>query len=138
MATKVIWKGDMSFEGKTESNHRIWMDMAEKSGGHDQGPRPGDLVLVSLAGCTAVDVVNILKKMRERLDDLEVIVNSEKVDQHPRVYKKIEIQFNLKGKNLKQDNVEKAIQLSLDKYCSVKTMLEKTAEISHRYNILNT
>lgn len=135
MATKVSWKGDMSFEAETESNHKIWMDMAEKSGGHDQGPRPGDLVLVSLAGCTAVDVVIILKKMREQLDDLEVVVNSEKVDKHPRVYKKIEIEFHLKGKNLKEENVEKAIQLSLDKYCSVKTMLEKTAEISYSYDI---
>lgn len=135
MATKVTWKGEMSFEGETESNHKIWMDMAEKSGGHDQGPRPGDLVLVSLAGCTAVDVVIILKKMREQLDDLEVIVNSEKVDQHPRVYKNIQIQFNLKGKNLKDESVKKAIELSLDKYCSVKTMLEKTAEISYGYSI---
>jgi putative redox protein len=135
MATKVTWKGEMSFEGETESNHKIWMDMAEKSGGHDQGPRPGDLVLVSLAGCTAVDVVIILKKMRERLDDLEVIVNSEKVDKHPRVYKKIEIEFNLKGKNLKEESVKKAIELSLNKYCSVKTMLEETAEISFSYSI---
>jgi len=137
MATKVTWKGDMSFQGETESNHKVWMDMAEKSGGHDKGPRPGDLVLVSLAGCTAVDVVIILKKLREQLDDLEVLVNSEKVDKHPRVYKKIEIEFHLKGKNLKEENVEKAIQLSLDKYCSVKTMLEKTAEISYRYEITN-
>lgn len=135
MATKVTWKGDMSFEAETESDHKVWMDMAEKSGGHDKGPRPGELVLVSLAGCTAVDVVIILKKLREQLDDLEVIVNSEKVDKHPRVYKKIEIEFRLKGKNLKEENVEKAIQLSLDKYCSVKTMLEKTAEISYSYDI---
>lgn len=135
MATEVTWKGDMSFEAETESDHKVWMDMAEKSGGHDKGPRPGELVLVSLAGCTAVDVVIILKKLREQLDDLEVIVNSEKVDKHPRVYKKIEIEFRLKGKNLKEENVEKAIQLSLDKYCSVKTMLEKTAEISYSYDI---
>jgi putative redox protein len=135
MSTKVIWKGDMSFEGETESNHRILMDLAEKSGGHDQGSRPMELVLVSLAGCTAVDVVIILKKMRERLDDLEVIVNSEKVDKHPRVYKKIDIQFNLKGKNLKDESVKRAIELSLNKYCSVKTMLEKTAEISYSYSI---
>ncbi|MGB2697530.1 MAG: OsmC family protein [Candidatus Zixiibacteriota bacterium] len=137
MATKVIWKGDMSFEGETESNHRILMDLAEKSGGHDQGPRPMELVLVSLAGCTAVDVVIILKKMREQLDDLEVIVNSEKVDKHPRVYKKIEIEFKLKGKNLNEENVKKAIDLSFDKYCSVKTMLDKTAEISYSYSIVD-
>ena len=135
MATKVIWKGNMSFEGETESNHRILLDLAEKSGGHDQGPRPMELVLVSLAGCTAVDVVSILRKMRQQLEGLEVNVESERVDQHPRVYKKIEIEFNLKGKNLKEDSVKRAIDLSLDKYCSVKTMLEKTAEISYNYSI---
>ena len=137
MATKVIWKGDMTFEAKTETNHKVLMDLAEKSGGANQGPRPMELVLVSLAGCTAVDVVSILKKMREQLEDLEVNVNSERVDQHPRVYKKIEIEFNLSGKNLKDESVKKAIELSLDKYCSVKTMLEKTAEISYRYSIIN-
>lgn len=137
MATMVTWKGDMTFEGKTETNHRILMDLAEKSGGQDQGPRPMELVLVSLAGCTAVDVVSILKKMRQQLDGLEVNVESERVDQHPRVYKKIEIEFNLKGKNLKEENVKKAIDLSFDKYCSVKTMLEKTAEISYNYSINN-
>jgi putative redox protein len=135
MATKVIWKGDMSFEGETESNHRILMDLAEKSGGHNQGPRPMELVLVSLAGCTAVDVVGILKKMRQQLEGLEVKVESERADQHPRVYKKIEIEFNLKGRNLKDESVKRAIDLSLDKYCSVKTMLEKTAEISYSYSI---
>jgi len=138
MATKVIWKGDMTFEARTETNHKVLMDLAEKSGGANQGPRPMELVLVSLAGCTAVDVVSILKKMREQLEGLEVNVNSERVDQHPRVYRKIEIEFNLKGKNLKDESVKKAIDLSLDKYCSVKTMLEKTAEISYSYSKVNT
>jgi putative redox protein len=137
MSTRVMWKGDMSFEAETESNHKVLLDLAEKSGGHDKAARPGELVLVSLAGCTAVDVVNILKKMREQLDHLEVIVNSEEVDKHPKVYKKIEMEYNFKGKNLKEENVQKAIQLSLDKYCSVKTMLEKTAEITYRYEITN-
>lgn len=127
----------MSFEAETETNHKVLMDLAEKSGGADKGPRPMELVLVSLAGCTAVDVVSILKKMREQLEALEVNVESERVDQHPRVYKEIEIEFNLRGKNLKEESVKKAIELSLNKYCSVKTMLQKTAEISYAYTIVN-
>ena len=94
MPTKVTWKGNMSFEGETETNHKVLMDLAKKSGGHDQGPRPMELVLVSLAGCTAVDVISILKKMREKLEGLEVIVKSESADQHPRVFNKIEIEYN--------------------------------------------
>lgn len=137
MATKLIWKNKMCFEAEAESGHKILLDLSEKSGGEDKGPRPGELILVSLAGCTAVDVVNILKKMREKLDGLEVIVKSESAEQHPRVLKKIHIEYNLKGGNLKENNVKRAIELSMEKFCWVSVMLKKTAEISYRYTINN-
>jgi len=92
---------------------------------------------VGLGACTGVDVVNILKKMRENLQSLEIVIQSEKEETHPKVYKKIDIEYNIKGKNLKEENVKKAIDLSLDKYCSVKAMLDKTAEISYGYEIIN-
>lgn len=135
MATKVTWKGDMSFEGETETNHKILMDLPEELGGKNQGAKPIELILVGLGACTGVDLVNILKKTRENLESLEIVVQSEKGETHPKVYKKIEIEYKLKGKNLKEENIKKAIELSLGKYCSVKAMLEKTAEISYRYGI---
>jgi putative redox protein len=137
MAIKIIWKGEVSFEGETETNHKILMDLPEDLGGKNQGPKPIELVLVGLGACTGVDVVNILKKTRENLESLEIVIHSEKGETHPKVYKKIEIDYKLKGKNLKQENVKNAIDLSLDKYCSVKAMLEKTAEISYRYSIID-
>ena len=137
MATRVTWKGGMAFEGETETEHKILMDLADGSGGKNQGPRPVELTLVGLGGCAGTDVVGILKKMRENLESREIVIQSERVDAHPRVYKKINIEFHLTGRNLKEENVKRAIELSLDKYCSVKAMLEKTAEISYRHNIVN-
>lgn len=138
MVTKIIWKNKMCFEAQAESGHKILLDLPEKSGGEDKGPRPGELVLVSLAGCTAVDVVSILKKMREKLDGLEVVVKSESAEQHPKVLKKVQIGYNLKGGNLKEDKVKRAIELSMEKYCSVKAMLERTAEITYSFTITNS
>jgi len=125
----------MCFEAEAESGHQILLDMSEELGGEDKGPRPGELVLVSLAGCTAVDVVMILKKMREKLSGLEVTLKSEKAEKHPKVLKKIHMEYDFKGKDLKEDKVKRAIELSLDKYCSVKAMLSKTAETTFSFTI---
>jgi len=125
----------MSFEVEAESGHKILIDMPEASGGEDKGPRPAELVLVSLVGCTAVDVVFILKKMREELSGLEVSLKSEKAEKHPKVLTKIHMEYNFKGKDLKEEKVKRAIELSLGKFCSVKAMLEKTAEITYSFTI---
>ena len=137
MITKVVWKDKMSFIGETETKHKILMDLPEEKGGENKGPKPGELVLVALGGCTGVDMVSILEKMRAKLDGLEMVIKSESQKDHPKVLKNIEIEYILKGENLKEADVKKAIELSLNKYCSVGATLAKCAEISYRWKIIN-
>jgi len=138
MLTKVVWNKKMGFIGETETKHEILMDLPEEKGGENKGPKPGELVLVALGGCTGVDLVSILKKMRKKLDSLEMVIKSENQKDYPKVLKKIEIEYILKGENIKESDVKKAIELSLSKYCSVGATLAKCAEISYRWKIINT
>ena len=128
----------ISFAAKGETNHWVTMDGSEEFGGHNAGTRPMEMVLLSLAGCTAADVVSILQKRRTNLHDLEVTVNSERADKHPKVYTKIHLHYIFHGKNLNPKDLEMAINLSQNKYCSVTAMLSKTAEITHDYEIVDT
>jgi len=127
----------ISFAAKGESNHWVVMDGSEKFGGHNAGTRPMEMVLLSLAGCTGADVVSILQKRRTDLRDLEVTVDSERAPKHPKVYTKIHLHFIFHGKDLNPKDLEMAINLSQNKYCSVTAMLAKTAEITHDYEIID-
>jgi putative redox protein len=137
MFINLSWKEKLAFEAQTESGHQIFLDAKPEVGGENNGPSPMELLLVSLAGCTAMDVVSILKKKRVNLHNLTLKVNGERTPQHPKYFTKIDVEYNFEGKNIKEDDIKQAIELSRDKYCSVSAMLKEKAEISYRWNIIN-
>jgi len=120
----------MSFDAIV-NGHVIPLDAEASVGGQDQGPRPKPLILVALAGCTGMDVVSILNKMRVELEDFKVDVSGELTDEHPKYFNKIHITYSFKGKDLPMDKLEKAINLSQERYCGVSAMLIKVAELTH-------
>jgi putative redox protein len=126
----------ISFAGKTDSNHWITMDGPESFGGSDSGIRPKELILLSLAGCTGSDVVVILQKKKVQLDDFEMNITADVAEEHPQVYTKINLEFIFYGKNIQEKDVERAIELSQTKYCSVTHMLKQAIEITHSYKII--
>jgi putative redox protein len=138
MATKKAYikqiKG-IAFAGKTDTNHWVTMDGTEEFGGSNAGARPKELLLIALGGCTGSDVVSILKKKNVDLKDFEINITADVADQHPKVYTKIHIEYVFYGENLSVKDLERAIELSQKKYCSVTNMLNKAAEISHSYRI---
>ncbi len=137
MDCSIRWTGDgMSFLAETGSNHLVAMDGAPEGGGRNLAPRPMELVLAGTGGCTAYDVVLILKKSRQRVTGCEVKVTSERALEDPKVFTRIHMHFILRGKELKPSAVRHAIRLSHDKYCSASIMLGKTAEITHDYEIV--
>lgn len=133
-STNLSWKGEMAFEA-TVNDHKIIIDADEKVGGKDQGPRPKALTLVSLGGCTGMDVVSILAKMRVKLDGFQVNVEGELTDEHPKYYHTITINYIFKGKDLPMDKLEKAINLSQERYCGVTAMLNKAATVKHTITV---
>lgn len=125
------WQGDLSFLGQNQSGGQVQMG----SLGEDPGIGPMELVLISLAGCTGIDVVSTLRKQRQPLENLKVQVRGKRAVPHPRVYTEIEIIYLLWGKGLKQEAIERAIRLSEEKYCSVSAMMQPTAKIHTSYRI---
>ncbi len=123
-------------EAKNEQGVVVHMDGSPEIGGEDLGTRPMQLVLMALGGCTSMDVLSMLKKMREDVKSYKVTVDAERATEHPMVFTKAHIHYVLQG-NLKKENVERAIQLSMDKYCSVTHILNKTATITHSFEIIN-
>jgi putative redox protein len=125
----------ITFAGKTDTNHWITMDGPEEFGGSNAGMRPKELLLVGLGGCTGGDVVSILQKKKLNLRDFEINISAEVADEHPQVFTDIHIEYVFYGDNLPVKDVERAIELSQTKYCSVTKMLEKAARITHSYRI---
>ena len=136
MNISVNWVDGMLMVGKSNSGHSITMDGPSEIGGENLGVRPMEMLLLGVAGCTMIDVVTTLKKMRQDLMHLKTKVNAERADDHPKVFTEIHIQFELKGKDLDSIKVEKAITLSAEKYCSASIMLGKTATITHDFEIV--
>lgn len=126
----------MSFVGESGSGHSVVMDGAPEFGGRNLGFRPMEMLLLGLGGCTAFDVVMILKKSRQNINDCEVNIEAERSEKIPKVFTRINIHFIISGKDLDPDKVEKAVKLSADKYCSASEMLGKTAKISHDFEII--
>lgn len=124
------WKEAMSFE-TVVNGHKLIIDADEAVGGRNLGPRPKPLLLVALAGCTAMDVVSMLGKMRVQPDAFRVNVEGELTEEHPKVYHKLHVQYIFRGENLPMDKLEKAVNLSQEKYCGVSAMLSKAAQITH-------
>ena len=133
MSAKVelTWTEDMSFESIV-NGHKITIDADEAVGGKDRGPRPKPMMLLSLGGCTGMDVVSILKKMRVDLKGFNVDVEATMTDVHPKYYDHFTITYTFKGKNLPMDKLEKAINLSQERYCGVSEMLRKSSTIEHK------
>jgi putative redox protein len=124
----------MTFDATTTTGHRLVIDALPPTG-NDNGPKPIELVLTALAGCTAMDVLSILQKKREPLEGLEVFVEGARATEHPMIYKEIALVYRVKG-NVNPDAVERAIELSTTKYCGVHTMLHHDAKITTRYEIV--
>lgn len=125
----------LTFMGKADSNHWVAMDGPEDLGGSNAGPRPKELILLALAGCTSSDVVAILQKKRVPLDSYEVHVTAEQAEEHPQVFTSIHLEFVFRGTDIRPADVERAIELSETKYCSVSAMLRGSVAISHSYRI---
>jgi len=128
----------ITFVGKTDSNHWITMDGPENFYGSNASIRPKELLLLSLAGCTGSDVVAILQKKKVNLKGFEINITAEQQEEHPQVYTKIHLEFTFYGKNISEKDVERAIELSQTKYCSVTVMLQKAVEITHTFKIIET
>ncbi len=129
------WKGKFRFEAKTETGLTVNFDAPAKNGGEDTAPTPMETLLASLAACTSFDVVSILKKKRQNISGYSVETEAERTEGPPVVFTRIHIKYIVKGKDISKDAVERAIQLSLEKYCSVGAMLKKTVEITSSYEI---
>lgn len=126
----VKWNQEMSF--KTEVNgHEILIDADEKVGGQNLGPRPKPLLLVALGGCTGMDVVSMLKKMRVNFSDFNISIEGEMTDEHPKYYKTLHVKYEFWGQDLPIEKLEKAVNLSQERYCGVSAMLGKASEITH-------
>ncbi len=127
----------MSFVGESGSGHSVVMDGAPEAGGRDLGIRPMEMLLLGLGGCTAFDVVSILHKSRQQISDCEVEIEAERADTIPKIFTQIHLHFIVSGRELDKTKVSKAVSLSADKYCSASRMLEKTATITHDFEIAN-
>ena len=128
---EVKWTEKMSFDAIV-NDHKIVLDAMEAVGGEDKGPRPKGLLLVALGGCTGMDVVSMLKKMRVEFDYFNVEVEGESTEEHAKYYHKITINYIFRGNDLPLEKLEKAVNLSQDRYCGVTAMLEKAAKIEHK------
>ena len=141
METKKVYlkqvKG-LTLAARGESNHWITMDGPEKLGGSNAGVRPKELVLMALAGCTGSDVVSILQKKRVKLYDFEINITAQQTEEHPKVFTHVDLEYVFHGKDIKEKDVERAIQLSTETYCGVSAMLKKAMTINHTYRIEET
>ena len=138
MKCRVKWLDNMTFVGESGSGHAVVMDGAPEHGGRDIGVRPMEMLLLGLGGCTAFDVVMILKKSRQNIDDCQVEIEAERSEEIPKVFTRIHVHFIVQGKNLDDSKVKKAVDLSADKYCSASQMLNKVAELTHDYEIIES
>jgi putative redox protein len=137
MDCTVRWTGEgMSFIAETGSNHLVAMDGAPDGGGRNLAPRPMEMVLAGSGGCTAYDVVVILKKSGQDIRGCEVQLSAERAATDPKVFTKVHMHFRVRGRGLKKNLVEQAIRLSHEKYCSATAMLVKTAEVTRDFEIM--
>jgi putative redox protein len=124
------WIKDMKFDSVVNGHHVI-IDALPTSGGNDEGPRPKALMLTAVAGCTGMDVVSILRKMRVELDAFNIEVSAEETEEHPKHFTSIHIVYRFKGKDLEMEKLEKAVSLSQERYCGVSYMYRKAMEVTH-------
>ncbi len=123
------WKGNMKFESDNPSGHTLIIDAGQDSGGEGAGLRPKALMLSALAGCSGLDVISILDKMKVKLDDYKMIIHGVLTEEHPKYYHEVDVEYHFYGSNLNENKIKKAVKLSDDKYCGVMEMFKKFAKI---------
>ena len=139
MECTVRWQGadaGMSFVAESGSGHALVMDGAPEAGGRNLGPRPMEMLLAGTGGCTAFDVVLILKRGRHAVSGCEVKLSAERAESDPKIFTRVHFHYRVKGRQLKPEAVARAIELSKDKYCSASIMIGKTADITHDFEII--
>ena len=136
MQVKIKWVEDMMFMGQSGSGHAVVMDGPPDLGGKNMGIRPMEMMLMGLGGCTAFDVMLILKRSRQEVTDCVAELNAERAETDPKVFTKIHIHFIVTGRELKEKMVKRAVELSATKYCSASIMLAQTVDITHDYEII--
>lgn len=136
MKANIAWQEGVSFLGQVGSGHSVLMDGAPEAGGKNLGPRPMEMILLGLGGCTAFDVVHILRKGRQAITGCQVEMDAQRATEDPKVFTRIHLHFIITGKDLDPRQVERAINLSSEKYCSASMMLKATVDITHDYEII--
>jgi len=136
MNISVKWIDGMLMVGKSDSGHAIVMDGPPEIGGENLGVRPMEMLLLGMAGCTMIDAISTLEKMREKISDCQTKVSADRDEDYPKVFTNIHVHFIFRGKHLNSSKVDKAIKLSAEKYCSASIMLGKTAVITHDFEII--
>lgn len=136
MNASVVWTHDLSFVGSADSGFTVNLSADPSVGGSNDGLRPMELLAIGLAGCTAMDVLSILKKKRQDVTGFEVSVHAERAPDHPKVFTKIMVEYVVRGRQVAPEAVERAIELSETKYCSAHAMLSRAAPIQHIYQII--
>ena len=137
MKTRIKWNGNVSFLAESGSGHAVLMDGAPEAGGQNLGPRPMEMLLMGLGGCTTFDVVLILKKGRQDIRDCVVEIEAERAQVDPKVFTDIHLHFIITGHDLNPQTIERAIHLSAEKYCSASIMLKNTVNITHDFEIIS-
>jgi putative redox protein len=132
------WKGNMVFESDNPSNQTLAIDSAEEFGGTNSGFRPKALMLSALAGCSGLDVVSLLKKMKVNLDDFKIITTGALTDEHPKYYHTVKVDYHFYGKDLNEKKINKAVNLSIERYCGVFEMFKAFAKMSTEIHLHNS
>jgi putative redox protein len=135
MRARIKWVEDVSFVGESDSGHAVVMDGAPDAGGRNIGMRPMELLLIGMGGCSSFDVVTILKKARQQITDCVAEITADRAVDTPKVFTRIHVHYIVSGKGLAANQVERAVKLSAEKYCSASVMLGKTAEITHDFEV---
>ena len=135
-STKIQWTGNMSWETEL-FGHKLILDAGEENGGENKGPRPKILMLTALAGCTGMDVVSILKKMRVEVEDIQIFVEGDLTEEHPKYYEKMHVIYQFKGNNLPMEKLEKAVCLSEERYCGVSALYKKAIPVTTEIRVID-
>ncbi len=136
MKTRIKWVQDATFIGESPSGHAVVMDGPPEAGGRNLGPRPMEMLLLGMGGCTAFDVIEILKRSRQSVTDCVVEIEATRAEKVPKVFTHLHAHYIVTGKDLSEDRVARAVMLSAEKYCSASIMLGKAAEITHDFEIV--
>lgn len=135
-SVSIKWIENMEFLADVDG-HKISLDIDVESGGNNKGTKPKPLMMVSLGGCTGIDVVSILKKMKVELESFNIIIEADMTEQHPKVYERMHVIYEFKGKDLPVDKLERAVELSREKYCGVSAMYKNVFEMTYEIKVLS-